>query len=154
VAKTRQLASFFVGELCFGVDVLTVQEVRAPATLTPVPRAARIVAGLLNLRGQIVPAIDVRRCLDLADAPAGQLPMNLIVRTDDGCVSLLVDRVGEVHGVSDDDFELPPQTVRGRSRKVIRGAYKLEGGLLLALDIHKILMGLAHTEPTRVFAEV
>src|SRR3954468_9324969 len=113
----RQLASFFVGELCFGVEVLTVQEVRASARLTPVPRAARIVAGLLNLRGQIVPVIDVRRCLDLADAPPDHPSMNVIVRTDDGCVSLLVDRMGEVRDVSDDDFELPPQTVRGRSRE-------------------------------------
>jgi purine-binding chemotaxis protein CheW len=149
----RQLASFFVGELCFGVDVLTVQEVRAPATLTPVPRAARIVAGLLNLRGQIVPAIDVRRCLDLGEAPAGHPSMNLILNTDEGCVSLLVDRMGEIHEVSEDNFELPPQTVRGRSREIIRGAYKLQDGLLLALDINKILLGLAHTEPMRVFAE-
>ena len=153
-SKARQLASFFVGELCFGVDVLTVQEVRAAATLTPMPRAARIVAGLLNLRGQIVPAIDFRRCLDLDAAPAGDPPVNLILRTDDGCVSLLVDRMGEVHDVSEDNFELPPQTVRGRSREVIRGAYKLENGLLLALDMNKVLMGLAHTESTRVFAEV
>ncbi len=154
MAKVRQLASFFVADLRFGVDVLTVQEARAAATLTPMPRAARIVAGLLNLRGQIVPAIDVRRCLDLGDAPAGDSPMNLIVRTDDGLVSLLVDRMGEVHDVSEDDFELPPQTVRGRSREIIRGAYKLEDGLLLALDMRKILMGLAHVEPTHVLAEV
>jgi len=150
---TRQLASFFVGELCFGVDVLTVQEVRAAATLTPLPRAARIVAGLLNLRGQIVPAIDLRRCLDLDAVAASVSPVNLILRTDDGLVSLLVDRMGEVRGVSDQDFELPPPTVRGRSREVIRGAYKLVDGLLLALDMNKILMGLAHTGSTRVFAE-
>jgi purine-binding chemotaxis protein CheW len=150
----RQLASFFVGELCFGVDVLTVQEARAAATLTPLPRAARIVAGLLNLRGQIVPAIDLRRCLDLDATPAGDPPVNLILRTDEGLVSLIVDRMGEVHGVSERDFELPPPTVRGRSGEVIRGAYKLAGGLLLALDMNKILIGLAHTGATRVSAEV
>jgi purine-binding chemotaxis protein CheW len=149
----RQLASFFVGELRFGVDILAVQEVRAAAALTPVPRAARIVAGLLNLRGQIVPAIDVRRCLDLAEAPAGNPPMNLILYTGEGCVSLLVDRMGEIHDVSEEDFEPPPPTVRGRSREIIRGAYKLEDGLLLALDIDKILVGLGHAESTRVFAE-
>src|SRR5882724_9826175 len=107
VIMSRQLASFFVGELCFGVDVLTVQEARAAATLTPLPRAARIVAGLLNLRGQIVPAIDLRRCLDLDAAPPGDPPVNLILRTDDGLVSLIVDRMGEVHDVREEDFELP-----------------------------------------------
>ena len=153
MATPRQLVSFFVGELCFGVDVLTVQEVRAPATLTPVPRAARILAGLLNLRGQIVPAIDVRRCLDLGEAPAGHPSLNLILHTDEGCVSLLVDRIGEIHDVSEDSFELPPQTVRGRSREIIRGAYKLHHGLLLALNINKVLAGLARTDSTRVFSE-
>lgn len=154
MAITQQFASFFVGDLCFGVDVLNVQEVRHMTVLTRVPLAARVVAGVLNLRGHIVTAIDVRRCLDLGDRPAGHSPVNLILRTDDGCISLLVDRIGEVLDVTDDDFELPPQTLRGRSRDVIRGAYKLPDGLLLVLDVDRIVMGLAEKKAPLVFAEV
>jgi purine-binding chemotaxis protein CheW len=153
-AIARRFASFFVGDLCFGIDVLNVQEVRAMTVLTRVPLAAGVVAGLLSLRGQIVTAIDLRRCLDLGDRPAGQPPVNVVLRTDDGCVSLLVDRIGEVLDVTEDDFERPPQTLRGPSRDVIRGAYKLDDRLLLALDLEKILMGLADRKTPVVFAEV
>ena len=65
--------------------------------------------------------------------------MHLILQTDDGCISLLVDRVGDVIDVDERDFELPPDTMRGRARELIRGAYKLDDGLLLALDTTQIL---------------
>ena len=97
------------------------------------------VRGLINLRGQIVTVIDLRRCLELAERPTGQLPVNLIVYTDDGCVSLLVDQVGDVLSVDEDQFEYPPATLQGRSRDLIRGAYKLEGKLMLVLDTDKVV---------------
>lgn len=138
-------ASFFVADLFFGVEVEKVQEVIGAVELTPVPLAPAVVRGLLNLRGQIVTAIDVRRSLQLGEAPADQRPVNLILRADDGCVSLLVDGVGDVLDVRQDDFVFPPETLRGRPRELIRGAYTLDGRLLLVLDTEKIVNGIAAT---------
>jgi purine-binding chemotaxis protein CheW len=134
VAGKQQYSSCFVDDLLVGIKAEAVQEVTAGSELTPVPLASPLVSGLLNLRGQVVTAIDLRRCLELRDRPAGQRPVHVIMRTDDGCVSLLVDQVGDVLQVDEDDFEVPPRTLRGRLRELISGAYKLDGRLLLVLD--------------------
>jgi purine-binding chemotaxis protein CheW len=86
------------------------------------------------LRGQIVTAIDLRRRLEMADRPADQTPINIIVQTDDGAVSLLVDEIGEVENVQDQPFERPPETLLGPARELILGAYQLKDRLLLILD--------------------
>jgi purine-binding chemotaxis protein CheW len=132
----RQLCTFSVGGLCFGIGVREVQEVIRYQEMTRVPLAAGIVRGLINLRGQIVTAIDLRRRLELGDRDDADelLPMNLVVRTDDGVVSLLVDEIGEVVEVDEDSFERPPPTLEGVARELVRGVYKREGSLLLVLD--------------------
>jgi purine-binding chemotaxis protein CheW len=130
----RQYCTFLLGGHHFGIDVLEVQEVIRHQEMTRVPLAPAAVRGLINLRGQIVTAIDLRRRLGLPDRPDGGLPVNVVVRTDDGAVSLLVDEIGEVLRVPDEAFERPPETLRGEGRELIRGAYKLDGRLLLILD--------------------
>ena len=143
MAATRQFCSFFLDGLCYGIEVERVQEVRNMTAMTRVPLAARVVGGLVSLRGHIVTAVDLRRCLDLSDRPADQPPVNVILRTADGGVSLLVDRMGDVLDVAEDDFELPPRTLNARSRELIRGAYRLDGGLLLVLNLEPVLNGIA-----------
>ena len=101
------------------------------------PLAPPVVRGLINLRGQIVTAIDLRRRLDLSDRPADQLPVNVVVHTDDGAVSLLVDEIGDVLEVPEELFERPPETLQGTARELIRGAYKLPDRLLLILDTER-----------------
>jgi len=132
----RQFCTFYVEGLCFGIGVREVQEVIRYQEMTRVPLAASVVRGLINLRGQIVTAIDLRRRLGLPDRADGgeTLPMNLVVRTDDGVVSLLVDEIGEVVEVDEDTFERPPPTLEGVARELVRGVYKREGSLLLVLD--------------------
>jgi purine-binding chemotaxis protein CheW len=132
----RQFCTFYVEGLCFGIGVREVQEVIRYQEMTRVPLAASVVRGLINLRGQIVTAIDLRRRLGLPDRDdAGEhLPMNLVVRTDDGVVSLLVDEIGEVVEVDEDSFERPPPTLEGVARDLVRGVYKQQGSLLLVLD--------------------
>lgn len=134
-----QFSSFFVGEFLFGIDVAKVQEVVSGAEVTPVPLCPPMVRGLINLRGQIVTAIDLRRCLQLPEQPVCQSFANVIVHTDDGCVSLLVDRAGDVLSVDADEFEYPPATLERRARELIRGAFKLNGKLLLVLDTDKVV---------------
>jgi purine-binding chemotaxis protein CheW len=134
VADERQLCTFYLGGDFFGIDVLSVQEVIRAQPMTRAPLAPACVRGLINLRGQIVTAIDLRRRFGLPDRPAGADPMNVVVRTDDGAVSLLVDDIGDVLRVSAAEFERPPDTLRGPARALVRGAYKLDGKLLLVLD--------------------
>ena len=145
MAEKLQFSSFFVDDIFLGVEVAKVQEVISGPEITPVPLSHLAVRGLINLRGQIVTVIDLRRCLELAEQPAGQVLVNLIVYTDDGCVSLLVDQVGDVLSVDEDQFEYPPVTLQGRSRELIRGAYKLEGKLMLVLDTDKVVEATSGT---------
>jgi purine-binding chemotaxis protein CheW len=139
MADGKQFCTFHVDGLYFGLDVLKVQEIIRYQEMTRVPLAPPVVRGLINLRGQIVTAIDLRRRLELRERPADQLPVNVVVQTDDGAVSLLVDEIGDVLQVSDTLFEPPPETLQGTARQMIRGAYKLNERLLLLLDTDKVL---------------
>lgn len=136
---TRQLATFHLDGFFFGIEVEKVQEVIRYQEMTRVPLASSVVQGLINLRGQIVTAIDLRRRLELQPRPDGELPMNVVVRTDDGAVSLLVDEIGDVLEIGDETFEQPPETVRGTTRELVRGVYQLRDKLLLVLDTERTL---------------
>ncbi|MCH8156258.1 MAG: chemotaxis protein CheW [Nitrospinae bacterium] len=135
--EDQQFCTFYLDNYFFGVEVEKVQEVFRYQEMTRVPLAAKEVEGLINLRGQIITAIDLRRRLEMPDREEGVLPMNVVVRTDDAAVSLLVDSIGDVLEVSQDDFEPPPDTIQGVTRELVRGVYKLEGKLLLILDTQK-----------------
>ena len=132
-----QYCTFFVGDLFFGIDVRVVQELLRYQEMTRVPLAARELTGLINLRGQIVTAIDLRRRLGLPDRPASTLPMNVVVRTNDGVVSLLADEIGDVVHVDESTFEPRPDTLQGVVRDLIGGVYKMKNRLLLVLDTEK-----------------
>src|SRR5262245_46446739 len=93
--RSRQFSTFFLDDLYLGVEVLRVQELIRFQEMTRVPLASPVVRGLINLRGQIVTAIDLRRQFGLPTAPADRDPMNVVVRTDDTAVSLLVDEIGD-----------------------------------------------------------
>lgn len=136
--ETRQFATFTVDTLLFGVEVYKVQEVIRFQEMTVVPLAGRGAAGLINLRGEVVPAIDMRTRLGLPPLPEGVSPMNVVVRVDNEAISLLVDAIGEVAHVTAEQFEEPPETMSGPGRALITGAYKLQGSLLLALDVNRI----------------
>lgn len=137
LADSKQYCSFFVGDLFFGVDVQVVQEMIRYQEMTRVQLAAREMAGLINLRGQIVAAIDLRRRIGLKDRPAEQLPMNVVTRTNDGVVSFLVDEIGDVLTVGSEQFERSPDILPAATRELIEGVYKLKDKLLLILDSEK-----------------
>src|ERR1700732_907721 len=131
MTETSQFCTFYLGKLLFGVELKSVQEVIRSLEMTRVPLAPAVVSGLINLRGQIVTAVDLRRRLELDPAPPGQLAMNVVVRSEDGAVSLLVDEIGDVVEVDQSTFELPPETLRGSVRSVILGVHKLNDRLML-----------------------
>lgn len=139
MSTPRQFCTFFVDGLFFGIDVLQVQEVLRYQPMTKVPMAPAMVRGLINLRGQIVTAIDLRHRLGLASRSADSLPMNIVVRSEDGAVSLLADQIGDVIEIDDESFERPPDTLKGAARDLVTGVHKLKDRLLLILDTHRAI---------------
>ena len=137
-AATMKFCCFFLDGHCFGVPVEDVQEILLRQQLTRVSLAPPVVAGLLNLRGQIVTAIDLRMRLGMGARPAEATPLHVVVRGEDGPISLLVDRTGDVVGVGPDDFESPPETLRAELRGLLVGAYKLPASLMLVLDLARV----------------
>jgi len=137
MATPQQFCTFTVDGAFFGVDVLRVQEVLRFHEMTPVPLAPPAVSGLINLRGQIVTAVDLRRRLGLAPRAEDEQPMNVVVRAEDGAVSLLVDAIEDVLEVDEAGFEPPPATIEPAAGEVIAGVYKLQDRLLLILDTEK-----------------
>src|SRR5450432_1904343 len=115
-AASGQFSTFFVADLFFGVDVLRVQELLRIQPMTRVPQPPDVIEGLITLRGQIVTAIDMRRRLQLPPRAEDQTPMNMVVRTDDGAVSLLVDGIGDVLDVDESTYERPPENLDPATR--------------------------------------
>ncbi len=138
-SESVQLATFTVDRFLFGMDVLSVQEVLRFQRMTRVPLAPPVIVGLINLRGQIVPAIDMRRRLCLGPRAEGELPMNMVVRSEEGAVSLLVDDIGDVLELNSSQFESTPANVASNARELIRGVYKLKDRLLFLLDTEKVI---------------
>ena len=144
MASAQQFCTFLVDGQLYGTPVARVQEViqhqvMTPVVMTPVPLAPEVVTGMLNLRGQIVCVIDLRRRLQLPDRAADQTAMSVVVRTNQGTVTLLVDEIGDVLEVTDEALESPPETLQGVAREVVEGVYKLPDGLLLALDVNRVV---------------
>lgn len=154
--KTQQFCTFFLKDQFFAVPVQQVQEVIRYQEMTRVPLVPPVIRGLINLRGQIVMALDLRRRFGMEERPDSQLPMNVVVRTDDGAVSFLVDEIGDVLEASEENFEPPPETLQGVARELVRGVYKLPERLMLVLDTKQAVFGGGSlpgksTDPTRSF---
>jgi purine-binding chemotaxis protein CheW len=126
--------TFTVDGLYLGIPVRQVQEVIRSLDMTSVPLAPHAVHGLINLRGQIITAIDLRRRLGLSDREAESEPMHVVVRTDDGAVSFLVDEIGDVIEAAPNSFERAPAMLHEDARVLVAGVHKLADRLLLVLD--------------------
>ncbi len=135
----KQLCTFYVNGFYFGVDVLRVQEVIKYQKMTPVPVSPAVVKGLINLRGQIVIAVDMREKMGMPPRENQQLPMNVVVHSDEGAISLLVDKIGDVIEVDDKDLEAPPDSLNGVNRDLLLGVYKLPKTLLLSMNVDEAI---------------
>jgi purine-binding chemotaxis protein CheW len=135
--SSKKFCTFRLENYLFGLDVLQVQEIMRNLEFTKIPLAPPVIEGLINLRGQILTAIDMRVRLDLPPRDTARSPIHVVVCCDDGAVSLLVDVIGDMMDLPDADCEPPPDTIPGRARDLICGVYKLEKQLLLVLDVKK-----------------
>ena len=131
----KQFCTFQLDDMLFGIDVLNVQEIILPQEMTEVPLAPSVISGLINLRGQVVTAINLGKWLGIESVEAGQRSMNVVICTDDEVVSFLVDSIGDVVEPNESSFEPPPQTLENGIQQLINGVYKLDSQLLLVMDV-------------------
>jgi purine-binding chemotaxis protein CheW len=137
MAALKQYCTFYVNDILFGIEVLDVQEVLRYQDMTEVPLAASEIRGLINLRGQIITAVDLRNRMKLPPRPDDQKPMNVVVQTNGEVISFLVDSIGDVLEVDEETFEEAPHTVDNTTRELVTGVYKLKDELLMVLDAAK-----------------
>lgn len=137
---TSQLCGFKIMDGQYAIPVLEVQEVVKPQRVTPVPLGPDYVDGLINLRGQIVTAINLRVMFGLDRHTSEDAEyMNIIVRWGDGLYALVVDEIMDVMDVQNTTFEETPDMIDEKIKKYIRGVFKLEDNLLTLLSLEKLL---------------
>lgn len=139
----RQICTFRIDGMSLGLDVEYVQEVLRHQEMTEVPLAPPAVKGLINLRGQIVTALDLRRRFELPPDTSGEPPMNVIMQSGGSLVSLLVDSIGDVESVNDEWYEPVPETLDPSTKSMVRYVCKLQSKLLLILEPRGVLEGVA-----------
>lgn len=135
----QKYCTFYLENNYFGIEVEQVQEIIRSQPITPVALAPVAIKGLINLRGQIVTAVDLRKLLELPPRESNVDLMNIVVSTNMGAYSLLVDRVGDVLELANDCSEPPPENIDGIARDLVRRAYKLDGQLLLTMSLSTLL---------------
>jgi purine-binding chemotaxis protein CheW len=141
-ADTREFLTVRIDNQLFGIPILQVQDVLGELKVTRIPLAPPQVAGALNLRGRIVTAVDVRRCLGLPTLENRDEEMSVVVEYDDELYSLIIDTVGDVLALGEKDFESNPPTLDLIWKSVSLGVYRLEGEILVILDVPKLLLSL------------
>ena len=134
-----QLVSFNLGDEEYGVDILRVQEINRMVHITRVPKAPEFVEGVINLRGKVIPIVDLRKRFGLVAKPHDKNTRIIVVDIDGRTVGLIVDGVSEVLRFSMDTIEPPPPMVTGVDAEYIWGVGKLEDRLLILLDLSKVL---------------
>ncbi len=133
----KQFCTFYLNDILFGIDVLKVQEIILPQEMTEVPLAAPSIRGLINLRGQVVTAIDLRTWLGFLPKSDSEAAMNVVIRAEEDILSFLVDDIGDVVEPDEHSFESPPETLEENIKELISGVYKLEGQLLLVMNAER-----------------
>ena len=134
-----QLVTFSIGEEEFGVDILKVQEIIRTMEITKVPRAQDFVEGVINLRGKVIPIIDLRRRFGLDSKPHDKDTRIIVIEINNMIVGFVVDSVSEVLRIPAGTVEPPPPVVAGVESEYISGVGKLQDRLLILLDLDKLL---------------
>ncbi|KHK04059.1 chemotaxis protein CheW [Desulfovibrio aerotolerans] len=140
-AELLQLVTFSIGEEEFGVDILSVQEIIRMMDITKVPRAPDFVEGVINLRGKVIPIIDLRRRFGLSTRDHDKHTRIIVIEINNMIVGFVVDSVSEVLRIPASTVEPPPPVVSGLESEYISGVGKLEDRLLILLDLNKLLSG-------------
>jgi len=136
-----EFTTFYVGDLLLGIDIQQAEEINRQLNVTPVPHTPDNVRGVVNLRGEVVTVIDLRKTLGLQPTVIGANTRNVIIRSRHERIGLLVDRIADVARANSCDIEPPPSNVNGIDGKFFTGVYKLESELVVILDVETVLAG-------------
>ncbi|NQZ00332.1 MAG: chemotaxis protein CheW [Bdellovibrionales bacterium] len=145
----HQFCGFMIDGDMYAVPVLEVQEVIRAHPATVVPLSDTCIRGLINLRGQIVTPVNLRKVFGLTDYSEDQDYMNVIIKNNDSLYSIMVDEICDVIDVEGSSFESTPDTIDTRLRMYVSGVHKLEDRLLIVLDLKKLLNSINNQEGAR-----
>jgi len=134
-----QLVSFNIGSEEFGVDILKVQEINRMVEITKVPQAPNYVEGVINLRGKVIPIVNLRKRFNLELKEQDKNTRIVVVDIGGNIMGMVVDAVSEVLRISASTIEPPPEIVTGINSEYIKGVAKLEDRLLIFLDLSKVI---------------
>ena len=141
IDKIVQYCGFVIGSGYYAVPVLAVQEVVKPQVVTPIPLSQDYIRGLINLRGQIVTSLSLRKLFELED-PLDRDHMNIIIKSKDSLNAFVVDEILDVIDVDPADVVNPPETISPQIRRFLRAVYKTDHQLILLIDLDKIFSTL------------
>ena len=134
-----QLVSFHIGQEEYGVDITKVQEINRMAEITKVPQAPTHVEGVINLRGKVIPIIDLRKRLGVESKEYDKNTRIVVVEIETEVMGMIVDSVSEVLRISKSTIEPPPEIANGTNSDYIQGVAKMEDRLLIFLDLSKVI---------------
>jgi purine-binding chemotaxis protein CheW len=137
--KIVELATFYIGDALYGIDILNIQEINRNMDITWVPQAKEYVKGVLNLRGQIVTIIDIGKKLGLSPATMEEGNRNIIINSQDEYIGFLVDQISDVLPAEPSRIEPAPANISGVQGKYFKGVFKTESSLIGILDIDSVL---------------
>jgi purine-binding chemotaxis protein CheW len=138
-SELLQLVSFIIGNEEFALDILFVHEINRMLQITKVPNSPDFVEGVINLRGRVIPVIDLRRKLGMEKKPHDKNTRIIVVEVEGKTVGFIVDAVNEVLRIPKNITEAPPELVAGVNSEFIKAVGKLEDRLLILLDLEKII---------------
>jgi len=141
-SNTTQYVTVVIGGQLFGIPIGKVHDVFMPESITRVPRSENEIAGVLNLRGRIVTAIDMRRLLGLDDRAKDEMKMAVGIEYRGESYGFIIDNVGEVLNLTDDSREANPTNLNRNWTNISAGVHRLEGQLMVILDVEKLLGSL------------
>ncbi|MEI6723489.1 MAG: chemotaxis protein CheW [Betaproteobacteria bacterium] len=143
MSTTNSYATFYADKFYFGILTSEVLELTKVTDITPVPLAPPTITGLINLRGQIVTAVNMRRRLAVGQSDCQGETTTILIEKSGVMYGLLVDRVSDILELDEKDFETPPSSVSAEAKELIVGVSKLPGELLFILDTTKIISGIS-----------
>ncbi len=135
----NQYVTFFIDKQMFCIPVMLVRDIFQADKITHIPQAPKVIYGAINLRGHIITAIDLRERLKIPATRDVKDPMNIAVEVDGETYSIVVDSVGEVLTLAENDFEKNPATLDEKWKEVSSAVYKLDKRLLIVLDMDRVL---------------
>ncbi|MCP4707447.1 MAG: purine-binding chemotaxis protein CheW [Planctomycetes bacterium] len=138
-ANNLEFVSFYIGDQLMGADIQQAQEINRFLDTTDVPHAPDFVKGVMNLRGEVVTVLDLRKILNLEEIEITEHNRNLIVQADDEQVGIMVDRISDVVIAKATEVEAPPANINGMDSRYFKGVYKLDEELMVILDIDEVV---------------